>query len=212
VRSLALVRNLVEWLPTSADWAAIVAGPLALAGYLAGSLVAAELARRRTAPLAGELLTAAVALLVATIAWDIGLQTAPRGAFGAVGTFSNQALGAWVSIALWAGAAALLGAIAPVWTGFRGGLTGAGPALAMSAAYLPLLAAAGIVAAGAVSALVASWRWGLAAGVGTVIGTAYVAWIADLQPDVGITIGPESALWCAVVGGMLLARNLRAAS
>ena len=35
----ALVRSLVEWLPTSADWAGYVAGPLVVLGYLAGSVL-----------------------------------------------------------------------------------------------------------------------------------------------------------------------------
>ncbi len=38
--------------------------------------------------------------------------------FSAVAVFSNQAIGAWVSVALWTGMAAVLGHIAPVWTGF----------------------------------------------------------------------------------------------
>ena len=206
---LALVRNLVEWLPTSADWAAIVAGPLALVGYLAGSLAAAELGRRRVHPWAAEGIVAAVALLVATVAWDIGLQVAPRGAFGAVGTFSNQALGAWVSIALWAGAATLVGAVAPIWTGFRGGITGLGPAAALFAAYLPLLGAAGLLVGAFVAAGSGAWRWGLAAGLASVLVVAYVAWIADAQPSVGVTVGPESALWAAVVCGVLFARSAR---
>ena len=204
---LGLVRNLVEWLPTSADWAAMVAGPLALLGYLAGSLTAAELVRRRTQPLAAELVAGAVTLVVATIAWDVGLQVAPRGSFGAVGTFSNQALGAWVSIALWTGAGALVGVVAPVWTGFRGGLSGAGPAVAMFAAYLPLLGAAGLLAGALVAAATGHWRWAMAVALAVVVSTAYLAWIADLQPDLGITVGPESALWAAVVCGVLAARN-----
>jgi len=209
---LALVRNLVEWVPTSADWAAIVAGPLALVGYLAGSLTAAEVGRRRDHAWVAEAVAGAVTLLVATIAWDIGMQAAPRGAFGAVGTYSNQALGAWVSIALWTGAAALVGSVAPVWTGFRGGLTGMGPGVALAAVYVPLLGAAGIVAGALVGSLTGRPRVGVAVGLAVVVGTAYLAWIADLQPTFGITIGPESALWAAVVCGVLFARNGRMAA
>ena len=204
-----LVRNLVEWLPTSADWAAIVAGPLALVGYLVGSLTAAELDRRRIQPLAAEGVAAVVTLLVTTIAWDIALQTAPRGAVSATGTFSNQALGAWVSIALWTGAATLLGFVAPVWTGFRRGLTGAGPAIAMFAAHLPLLGAAGLVPGALVVAAGGRWRWGLAVGLGVAVAVSYLTWIADLQPSLGVTHGPESALWTAVACGMVFTRNAR---
>lgn len=206
---LALVRNLVEWVPTSADWAAIVAGPLALVGYLAGSLTAAEVGRRRRHPWIAEGVAGAVTLLVATIAWDVAIQAAPRGAFGAVGTYSDQALGAWVSIALWTGAAALVGSVAPVWTGFRRGLTGMGPAVAMAAVYLPLLGAAGVVAGALVGTLTGRWRLGLGVALAVVVAVAYLAWIADVQPALGITIGPESALWAAVVCGVLFARNGR---
>ena len=209
---LGLVRNLVEWLPTSADWAAVVAGPLALAGYAIGSLTAAELDRRRVQPLAAEVLAAAVTLLVTTVAWDVALQTAPRGAISATGTFSNQALGAWISIALWAGAATLLGFVAPVWTGFRRGLTGAGPTVAMFGAYLPLLGAVALVPGALVAAATGRPRWGLAAGLGAAVCASYVTWIADVQPGVGVTHGPESALWTAVTGGVLFARSLRTAS
>ena len=206
---LGLVRNLVEWLPTSVHWTEVIAGPLAIAGYLAGSLATAELGRRRLQPWAAEAVAGAVTLLVATIAWDIGLETAPRGAFGAIGTYSNQALGAWVSIALWTGAASLLGTVAPVWTGFRGGLTGAGPALAMAAAYLPLVGAAAVVAGGLVAAATGRTRWALAVALVVALAASYLTWIADLQPSFGITHGPESALWAAVVCGVLFARNAR---
>jgi hypothetical protein len=208
---LGLVRNLVEWLPTSADWAAIVAGPLALVGYLVGSVTAAELSRRRTQPLAAEAIAGAITLLVTTIAWDVALQTAPRGAISATGTFSNQALGAWVSIALWTGAATLLGFVAPVWTGFRRGLTGAGPAVAMYVAYLPLLGAAGLLPGALVVAATGRWRWGLALGLAVVVCASYLAWIGDLQSSIGITHGPESSLWVAVTCGILFARSARMA-
>ena len=207
---LALVRNLVEWLPTHVDWAELVAGPLALLGYVVGSLVAAELGRRRPHPVAAEVVAGVATLLVTTIAWDVGLETAPRGAFSATGTYSNQALGAWVSIALWTGAAAMLGAMAPIWTGFRNGLTGAGPAAAMFAAHLPLLGAAGLVSGTLLAAATGRARWGLALGLTVVAVASYLTWIGDVQPSIGITMGPESALWTAVVACMLAAKNLGA--
>ncbi|HEX4905633.1 MAG TPA: hypothetical protein VFU93_09290, partial [Acidimicrobiales bacterium] len=122
-----LVRGLVEWVPTSAQWAGYVAGPLVVLGYLVGSLPVGDLVARRRfrrqldrggLPVPAEIdsaavltgaLTAGLTLLVATVAWDVGLEASPRGAFGAIGTFANQALGAWVSIALWTGTAAMLG-------------------------------------------------------------------------------------------------------
>src|SRR5688500_380624 len=109
-----LVRGLVEWLPTSAAWAGYVAGPLVLLGYLAGSvpfgdLVVTRRFRRQldrgrlptpaldavdTASALTSVLAAAVTLLAATVAWDVGKEVSPRAAFGAIGTYSNQALGA----------------------------------------------------------------------------------------------------------------------
>lgn len=223
---LGLVRGLVEWLPTSAAWAGYVAGPLVLLGYAVGSvpvgdLVATRRFRRQLASgsLPGErrrgidaarlttaLITAALTLLVSTIAWDIGQQVAPRGQFSAVGTFANQALGAWVSIALWAGTAAVVGSMAPVWTAFRRGGSGAAPALALLVVYTPLLAAAGLAAGTFAWGLGARWRITLAVAMATVVSVEYVAWVTDVQTAWGITNGPEVGLWAAVLMVILVGR------
>lgn len=221
---VALVRGLVEWVPTSAAWAGYVAGPLVLLGYAVGSIpfghwVATRRFRRQldrgrfpsprfedldTADVVTALLTAATALLVATVAWDVGLEAAPRGRFSAVGTYANQALGAWVSIALWTGAAAVVGSMAPLWTGFRRGGSGVAPALALLAVYAPLLAIAAVgVAALVWGALGQRPRVGLAGAVAVVIPLEYLLWITDTQLW-GVTHGPEAALWVTVLGVVLL--------
>jgi glycerol-3-phosphate acyltransferase PlsY len=228
---LGLVRGLVEWVPTSAAWAGYVAGPLVLMGYLVGSvpfgdLVAARRFRRQLdtfAPdrLAGSRFTdldatqvitgslaAGTTLLVATLAWDVGLQAAPRGSFGAIGTYANQALGAWVSIGLWTGTAALLGSVAPAWTGFKRGGSGVGPALALLVVYMPLLAAVALAAGSLTFVSVQRFRPALIVACASIVVVEYLAWITDLQRGWGITNGPELGLWSLVVAVLLVARNV----
>jgi acyl phosphate:glycerol-3-phosphate acyltransferase len=234
---LGLVGDLVSWLPTHATWAGVVAGPLVLLGYLVGTIPFGYLLSRRRLrrqldgaaidgippptradadPLdlpgvvAAWGLSGLATLAVATVAWDVGLEVAPRGAFSAVGTFANQALGAWVSIALWTGAGAVVGHVAPVWNGFRGG-TGVPPALALVVVYTPMLFVVGAMTFLAVHLLTGRPRHALLAALPVMVSVEYVAWIGDLQWGWGVTNGPEVALWIAVVAGVVGARNLRPA-
>jgi len=222
-----LVRGLVEWVPTSAAWAGYVAGPLAVLGYLVGSVPVADLVARRRfrrqlergrlpgPPLADVdpatvitgLLAAGITLLVATVAWDVGHEAAPPGHFSAIGTFSNQALGAWVSIALWSGTAAMLGSMAPVWTRFRRGGTGVAPALALLVVYTPLLATAGLAAGAVAYGTTQRWRLALGCALAAIVVTEYVAWVADIQTGWGITNGPELGLWSVILAVVLLGRR-----
>lgn len=226
---LGLVRGLIEWLPTSAAWAGYVAGPLVLLGYLVGSIPFGDLVVRRrfrrqldrgriptgagkeidTAEVVTAILAAAVALLVATIAWDVGLAVAPRGLVSAVGTYSNQAVGAWVSIALWSGTAAVLGSMAPLWTGLRRGGSGVVPVVALLVAYAPILAAAGIATGSIAVGIGARWRDVVAVAMATIVGVAYLTWITDTQIGWGITHGPETGLWSAILAVMLIGRSRR---
>lgn len=208
----ALVRGLVEWLPTSADWAGYVAGPLVVLGYLAGALLQTYVRRRHDRPVddhpgwleaAGVAASAGVAVLAATVAWDVGKETAPPGQISAIATYSNQAIGAWASMAIWAGAGVVLGTVAPVWDGFRGG-SGVAPAAALGVLYAPLAAVPAILAG-----LVSGGRIVVAAGVAVVV--QWLAWVTDTQVDWGVTNGPELTMWVVVLAGMLAARNLRAA-
>jgi glycerol-3-phosphate acyltransferase PlsY len=221
---LGLVRGLVEWVPTSAAWAGYVAGPLVVLGYLVGSVpmgdaVARVRFRRQLdrgrLPVPGEIDTAsvltgalggAITLLIATIAWDVGLEASPRGAFGAIGIYANQALGAWVSIALWTGTAAMLGTMAPVWTRFRRGTSGIGPAVALLIAYTPLLGAVGLAVGSFSYGITQRFRLALAIALGGIIVTEYLTWVTDTQTGWGITNGPEVGLWSVILAGMLLVR------
>lgn len=224
---LGLVRSLVEWVPTSASWAGYVAGPLVLLGYVAGSIPVGDLVATRrfrrqlaagtmppsrwprldTAEVVTGVLVGAVTLTAATVAWDVGLEAAPRGAFSAVGTYSNQALGAWVSIAMWTGTAAMVGSMAPVFTGFKRGGSGVPAALALLVTYTPILAAAGLAVGSFAWGLGARWRVVLALALATIVAVEYLAWVTDTQPGWGVTNGPEVGLWTAVLAVLLLGRR-----
>lgn len=232
---LAVLLALVE-VPRNATAVGVLAGPLVVAGYLAGSVPFAYLLSRRrlrrqldepgltrlststrdagTGPRLhrspwAPALPAVATLAATTLAWHLTLAATPGGnTFSAVGIFSNQAVGAWVSVALWTGMAAVVGHSAPVWTGFRGG-SGLPPALALGAAYVPMLL---VVAGGAflvVFGATRSSRSGVLAALPLVVVAAYVTWLADLQAGWGVTNGPEVTLWATVMASALFARNLR---
>lgn len=232
---LALVGDLFGWVPRSATWVGIVAGPLAIVGYLVGSIPFGYLLSRRRlrrqlddprmprarpgpapgdpldAPgtFAAAALSGLAALLVATVAWDLALAATPGSAtFGAIGIFSNQALGAWVSVALWTGAAAVVGHLAPPWSAFRGG-SGMPPAVALFFVHAPLSFAVGAGTFLAAYALSRRPAASFLAALPVVLSFTYLAWIADLQGGWGVTNGPELTLWVAALTAALFARNLR---
>ena len=205
----ALVRSLVEWLPTSADWAGYVAGPLVVLGYLAGSVLQTYVRRRLDRPVddhpgrleaAGGLAMAGVAVLAATVAWDVGKETAPPGQISAIATYSDQAIGAWASMAIWTGAGVVVGSVAPVWDRFRGG-TGVVPAAVLAGLYAPVALAGGVL-----GALATGGR--LVAGLVVAVAVQWLAWVTDTQVEWGITNGPELAMWVVVLAGVLGARHL----
>jgi glycerol-3-phosphate acyltransferase PlsY len=111
-------------------------------------------------------------------------------------------------VALWTGAAAVVGHLAPVWRGFRGG-DGVAPAGALAFAYAPVVFAVAAGAFLAAAAVTGRPRLALVACLPTTVTFAYVAWIADLPSGWGVTHGPELTLWVAVVTGALLAGNWR---
>lgn len=222
----------LDWVPRSATAVGVLAGPLIVLGYLAGSVPFAYLLSRRRlrrqladsaavglestgrsgvhhdlrARAYAGALAGLLALAATTLAWELTLAATPgANTFSAVAVFSNQAIGAWVSVALWTGMAAVLGHAAPVWTGFRGG-SGLPPALALTAAYTPLVllvaGASFLVVRGVSGRPVTALRVALAA---TVV-FAYVAWLVDLQAGWGVTNGPEVTLWTSAVAVTLFAR------
>lgn len=230
--AVALIRNLVEWVPTSVQSVSVLSGPMVLLGYLVGSipfgyLLSRQRLRRQLSsgerppspapadadPLAGPgvigagALAALATMAVTTVAWDVALAAAPRGTIGAVGTFSNQAVSAGVSVALWTAMGAVVGNVAPVWSGFRGA-TGIPPATALVLAYAPVVFIAGVLAFLATYALARSWRAALAVTLAVAVSVEYLAWIADVQTRWGVTNGPELTLWVAALAGVLATRNL----
>ena len=225
---------MLDWVPRSATAVGVLAGPLVVVGYLCGSVPFAYLLSRRRLrrqlddrtlrlgatdathglrPRGGAaLLVAGTTLAATTLAWELTLAATPGAStFSAVAVFSNQAVGAWVSVALWTGMAAVLGHAAPVWTGFRGG-SGVPPALALTAAYTPVVLLAGVGAFLVVHGVSRRPGTALLAALPTMVVFAYVAWLADLQAGWGVTNGPEVTLWTSALAVTLLARNLRSAS
>ena len=225
---------MLDWVPRSAAAVGFLAGPLVVVGYLCGSVPFAYLlARRRLRrqlddralglgsadaghgprPRGGEpVLVAGATLAATTLAWELTLAATPGAStFSAVAVFSNQAVGAWVSVALWTGMAAVLGHVAPAWTGFRGG-TGLPPALALTAAYTPVVLLAGVATFLVVQGATRRPVTALLAALPAMVAFAYVAWLADLQAGWGVTNGPEVTLWTSALAVTLFARNLRSPS
>ncbi len=234
---------LLDRIPRNATAVGMLAGPLVVVGYLAGSVPFAYLLSRRRlrrqlddpAPdrhyaserqepgsaggrgrIDGDAARAAVLPAVATLAattlaWHLTLAATPgSNTFSSVGVFSNQAIGAWVSVALWTGMAAVAGHAAPVWTRFRGG-SGLPPAVVLSVVYVPLVALVGAAAFLLAYGVHRRPLSALCAALPVMVAFEYVAWLADLQAGWGVTNGPEVALWTTALTATLAARNLSAA-
>jgi len=206
---------------------AVVAGLCVLGAYLVGSVPFVYLQRRnrlrrdlrrlghgtepptaapRTwVPAAFE---AAVVLVAASVAWRFVASVSPGhgspSIVAGVATFSDQVLVPWQSGALWAGLAAAMGLIAPVWLDFRGS-SGMVPAVALLATFSPV----GLLGACAGYGLgLGVTRSGVGAtGVAAVflVGTAWAAWVLDLRALWGVPNGPETCLWSAALGAAVFA-------
>lgn len=189
----------------TAGTAAFAAGPLVVAGYLLTSFVWCELRRRERDRPERRTLTnvgTAMAALVATTVAYYGLRAvAPGVSPSAIAVFAPQSVPAWESVALWTGAATVLGAVAPVWSGFRGG-TGLPAAAAVAFVYLPVVLLAG--AAGWFGAVVLGRRRGApAAALAVAVVVAWLGWQLWWSDAWGVILGPESTLVVAVSSGLL---------
>ena len=229
---------LFEGIPRSATAVGVLAGPLIVLGYVSGSVPFAYLLSRRRlrrqlddrslsalgrgdrgrehhdvrAHVGAGILAAAATMAATTLAWQVTLAATPgANTFSAVAVFSNQAIGAWVSVALWTGMAAVLGHIAPAWTGFRGG-DGLAPALALTTAYTPLVLLMAAAVFLVVRAVTGRPVTALLGALAAMVVFAYLAWLADLQAGWGVTNGPEVTLWISALAVTLFARHLRSAS
>jgi glycerol-3-phosphate acyltransferase PlsY len=209
--TVALVRGLVEWIPQSATWVGILAGPLVLVGYIVGSLPFDRFAPRHGPEVRTDATAVALAvgatLLVTTLAWDLALAAAPNATFSAVGFYANQIIPAWASVALWTGMGAVLGHMAPVFRSFRDGGSGIAPAVALAAAHTPLVLVVGLAVYLLARTIGAGDRTAVLAALPAAVTYEYLAWTADWQAGWGLTNGPEVALWVAALAVALAARN-----
>lgn len=157
-------------------------------------------------------LDCAKVLGAATVAWRVVDGLAPgfdRGLLpaSAVGFLSDQVLTVWQSAALWAGAAAVVGHLYPVWLGLRGA-PGQAPALALVLAYCPVGFSVGVAAFFGAFAVARDVRRAMLGGLVGFVGYAWLAWVYDWPPSWGAANGPELTLWAAVVAGVVAARTL----
>lgn len=171
--------------------------------------------RRVDAVLAAVLDTGKV-LVAATAAWHLVLRVAPgnhgvnRGMFSAVGFLSDQVLLAWQSVGLWAGLAAFVGHLAPPWFGFRSRSTGLLPAIGLLAAYAPMALAAGALGYLLLSLARSPVRLRAGVGLACLVGAPWSAWVLGATGTAGLPQGPELALWCTVLAGVVATRVLPA--
>ena len=159
-------------------------------------------------------LDAAKVLVAATITWHLVVAVSPGGTAttpnqSAIAFLSDQVLVSWQSAALWAGLAALVGHLAPVWLGFRGD-QGQAPGLALAIVYAPIGFVVGVVAFFVARAVLGQARFlaAVLASLGAFVGWCWIAWILDLQLAWGVPAGPELTLWASALGAILAARTI----
>lgn len=158
-------------------------------------------------------LDAAKVLVAATVTWHAVVVVSPGGTASipdqsAVAFLSDQVLVSWQSAALWAGVAAVVGHLAPVWLGFRGD-HGQAPGLALAVVYAPIGFVVGVATFFAVRLAVGPHRLALSVlvSLAAFVGWCWIAWIGDVQLAWGVPAGPEATLWAAVLAGILAART-----
>ena len=179
---------------------ALLAGPIVLAGYLVGALVAHWLARDDEAvPRPADLaLEAFAVLVVSTAAWWTIQQVSPGSGFSRIGYFSNQVLSAWQSVALWSGLAVVVGICAPVFRRFAGG-PGLAPTAAILAVHFPWFLFATLAAGTLCLGATRSARLAQGAAIAVLLPTAWLGWVLEWQPAWGLPAGPEATIWCMVL-------------
>lgn len=171
----------------------------------------------RGVDLAGAVLDTAkvlgVALAASTVIRHVGpgLRPGHLPSASAVGFLSDQVLTAWQSVGLWAGLAAAVGHLCPVYLGFRGG-QGQAPALGLAVRFLPFGFSGAVGAFFLALGLARNVRRAVVVSLAAFVAYAWVAWIYDLPPSWGATSGPELALWSAILAGVVGARTLSGAS
>ena len=197
----------------TANWITFYAGVLIGLAYLAGSLVRTWVQRKVKPESPGwiaPLAEAVVTLAAATAAQLVIEATAPGSSgfrnFSAVGFLSPKALTVWEAVALWAGLAAVIGAVAPFSSRFRGGSSGIAGAAVLVVRFVPGLLP---IAAGAWITGIAAFksvRTTLPLVFGSVVVAEWVLSFTRLQSPWGVVHGPEPTLWLAGMACVLIAR------
>lgn len=197
----------------SVTWVTFYAGVLIGTSYIAGSAVRTWSAKRATVkgphPL-GVASEVAVTVACAWVSYTFIDWLAPGGTVfrssSAVGFLSPKTLTVWESIALWAGLAAIVGAIAPITSRFRAGSMGIAGAASLLALYSPIifLIALGTWFVGI--SILRDVRTTLPIVFVTVAASEWVLSMTRVRVAWGVIHGPESTIWMAVLAGVLIAR------
>jgi glycerol-3-phosphate acyltransferase PlsY len=167
----------------------------------------------RFSDLAGAALDTAKVIAVAVVATVVVHHVGPpfhRGQIppdSAVGFLSDQVLTAWQSAGMWAGLAAAVGHLCPVYLGFRTG-QGQAPALGLAIGYVPYGFSVAVAAFFIGLLVTRDVRRAVVVSLPAFAAYAWVAWIYDLPHSWGAPSGPELALWAAVLAGAVGARTL----
>lgn len=187
-----------------------LAGPVVLIGYLTSSVVRGLTVRAGDRPSPAVVGEMAATVGAAVAAWLLIRWAAPgRTTFqnaSAIGFLSSQVLTAWSSLAIWTGAAAVVGHVAPMTTRFRSGTAGVAGSFGLLTVFLPITALAAIGAWITSMAVTRDVRSALAATYFAVVTSEWLFAVLDPPTPYGLIHGPESTLFVAVLAGVLIAR------
>lgn len=197
-------------MPDGVTLVLFLAGPIVMIGYVASSIVRGWLLAGGDRSTPSTVAEAITTVSVACGAWLAIRSVAPgRTTFqnaSAIGFLSSQVLTAWSSLALWAGLAAVLGHVAPVTRRFRSGSAGVAGSFALLLAFLPITAVAALGAWGGSLALTRNVRSALVSTCFAVVVAEWLLGVLNPRAPYGLIHGPETALFVAVLAGVLAVR------
>jgi glycerol-3-phosphate acyltransferase PlsY len=188
---------------------ALVAVPLVAFGYAATSFSYCELERRqrddqRLRNVPEATVVSLVALLTAALGYFVTEWVADP-ELGYVVAQVPSSLLPWQEVALWTGVAAVLGHVAPVWNGYRGG-SGLAPAAFVAFAFVPLVLFAGL--GGWFAAMVVSKHSQSPTRLALLVAVlaSWIAWTFGVSDGWGVPLGAEATLAVTTTAGLVLAR------
>lgn len=196
-------------------WITLWTGALVALGYLLGGAVATVAARRAAdeRPPLPALAEAGATVAWITLAWEVIQRVAPPAtefrSASAIGFLSSQVLTVWASVALWSGLAVAVGAMAPVWTGWRPGSSGLAAITAVLAVHDPVLLALVVLVFVGSQVARTSIRTGVAVAAAAAPPLSWWLWLSDGPTLWGVVNGPELTLFTTVAAGAVLARWTR---